>query len=1054
MAKVALLVGVEGSSLELGPRWGAVNNVEALKQVLQHPEIGRFTEVKTLMNPDPVALQQAIETLFGDRQRDDLVLFYFSGQGLKSNQGKLYLTTSANRQDPQGRLARSAVVPASFIQDVMNSSQAHQQVVILDYWWAEALTVGETPTQEANGSTGLHPGNVKQQFGGQRQVVMIASTAVNGFQKSDPAELSAFTHYLIKGLRTGAADLDGDGVIAVGEWHEYTKQNLQASAPEIQSDLYAVKAGQTILLAQAPIEDRKLKYRQEVARRSRSGEISGITRGILEVVRDRLGLLPQEAAAIEAEILHPRSQSPAAPKTIPIQPNSRTKIPPIPQKTVTPLRASQKGTPSKAVAPQPASTALSESSQPQPVKVALLVGVSHYGPGFTPLPGTTSDVEGLKQVLQHPEKGGFSEVKTLTNPDPLALQQAIETLFGDRQRHDLVLFYFSGHGVKDDRGKLYLTTSSTRKTSQGRLFKSTAVPASFLQDVMSDSQSQRQVVILDCWFAGITENWLAEDGPVDIKNQFGGPGRVILTASTSTQSIFEQKGAHRSTYTDYLIEGLETGAADLDNDGAVAIHELHEYTRRKVQKSAPAAQPEIYGAQIGHPILLTKAPTDDVKLRYRKEVERCASYGGLSVVSRSILDVLREKLQLSPAEAATIEEQVLKPHQEYQKKLQRYAQVFVEAIQQEYPLQTEARSRFRRLQQVLGLRDEDVTLIEAQVARQVKGDQSLAQTNRSLEAPTPQSEPATPGRPLSSNPNPIAPTAPPKRSFIQMLTRQPWARFSDAAQSRVTSPTATSTSPSKHNLSSNTRLGLNLAGRDLWFPIGATAIALLALLGIAYGLQQSQGSQRLKTIQRLAQQKNYEECLRQAQALSTSSPAVQRLLEQCEARANWQDAKTQTLLESSGTVWSVAISPDGQTLVSGSGDQTIKIWNLQTGELRQTLSGHTGRVVSVAISPDGSTLVSGSNDATAKIWNLQTGKLRRTLSEHTGTVNAVAISPSGQTLASGSEDQTTKLWDLQTGELRRTLLEEGSDVYAIAFASDEVFVSSNKSGEIKVWQRS
>ncbi len=87
-------------------------------------------------------------------------------------------------------------------------------------------------------------------------------------------------------------------------------------------------------------------------------------------------------------------------------------------------------------------------------------------------------------------------------------------------------------------------------------------------------------------------------------------------------------------------------------------------------------------------------------------------------------------------------------------------------------------------------------------------------------------------------------------------------------------------------------------------------------------------------------------------------------------------------------------------------------------------------MVSVALSPDGRTLASGSSDHTVKVWDLQTGELRYTLSGHSDPVNAIAISPSGQTAASGGEDQTIKLWDLQTGELRRTLSEKGSDVYA------------------------
>ncbi|MBE9007637.1 caspase family protein [Fortiea sp. LEGE XX443] len=92
------------------------------------------------------------------------------------------------------------------------------------------------------------------------------------------------------------------------------------------------------------------------------------------------------------------------------------------------------------------------------------------------------DVQEVKRVLQHPEMGGFVEadIQQLLNPEPQKMQEAIETLFSDRTKGDLVLLYFSGHGIKDDTGKLYLATSLTRKNAQGRLIKSTAVPASFV----------------------------------------------------------------------------------------------------------------------------------------------------------------------------------------------------------------------------------------------------------------------------------------------------------------------------------------------------------------------------------------------------------------------------------------------------------------------------------------------------------------------------------------------------------------------------------------------
>ena len=79
-----------------------------------------------------------------------------------------------------------------------------------------------------------------------------------------------------------------------------------------------------------------------------------------------------------------------------------------------------------------------------------------------------------------------------------------------------------------------------------------------------------------------------------------------------------------------------------------------------------------------------------------------------------------------------------------------------------------------------------------------------------------------------------------------------------------------------------------------------------------------------------------------------------------------------TIKGHSGWVKSVvAMSPDGQTIVSGSGDNTIKVWNLDTGELLHTLEGHSDSVNSVAISPNGRTIVSGSEDETVKVWQVQ-----------------------------------------------------------------------------------
>ncbi|WP_392478808.1 caspase family protein [Nostoc sp. C110] len=373
------------------------------------------------------------------------------------------------------------------------------------------------------------------------------------------------------------------------------------------------------------------------------------------------------------------------------------------------------------------------------VKVALLIGVSEYEPGLNPLPGAVKDVEAMQQVLLHPEMGGFTEtdIMVLKNPQRQDMEEAIENLFAHRQKDDLLVLFFSGHGIKDDTGRLFLATRTTRKTPRGDLIRSSAVAASVVHESMSRSRSKRQVVILDSCFSGAFAEGLSakDDGSVNIREQLGGEGRAVLTSSSSTQYSFEQQGSDLSIYTRYLIEGITTGAADLDEDGVVSIDELHEYASRKVREIQPTMKPEIYTSREGFKIRLTKVPQGDPKQKYRKEVARYSSRGDVSFVGRKTLDALRSRLGLSEIEATAIEDEMLAvARQEFKQKLQQYERDFSEALQQQVALTEDDLNMLRlNLQQILGLRNEDTMPIEAQVKARIEAyKQHLQLYRRSL----------------------------------------------------------------------------------------------------------------------------------------------------------------------------------------------------------------------------------------------------------------------------------------------------------------------------------
>jgi len=156
--------------------------------------------------------------------------------------------------------------------------------------------------------------------------------------------------------------------------------------------------------------------------------------------------------------------------------------------------------------------------------------------------------------------------------------------------------------------------------------------------------------------------------------------------------------------------------------------------------------------------------------------------------------------------------------------------------------------------------------------------------------------------------------------------------------------------------------------------------------------------------------------------------------------------------------------PNGETLATGSFDNTIKLWDFKTGKELHTLKGHTNSVYCVAFNSDGTLLASASQDKTIRLWNPKDGKLVRELKGHTDIVQSVAFSPDGKFLASGSVDKSVRLWNPADGKEIKNLGVHGGSVYAVTFSPNgNLLVSAGQypepvggkpapnSATIKVW---
>jgi hypothetical protein len=243
-------------------------------------------------------------------------------------------------------------------------------------------------------------------------------------------------------------------------------------------------------------------------------------------------------------------------------------------------------------------------------RLALIIANGDFDdPKLSRLRTPTRDAEALAEVLSDPKIGDFDVTLLIDEVDGL-VRRRIGWLYDQRSGSDLVLLYYSGHGIRDAHGDLYLATRDTDMA----LASATALSASFVRDEMDKSGSQGKVVILDCCHSGAFAKAGLGDS-VGTKDAFAasGSGRVVLTASDKLGLAWEGGewlGEGRSSvFTHFLVEGLRTGAADMDGDGWIALDELYRYVHDRVVKSTRDRQtPHKWAEGVKGQIIIAHSP--------------------------------------------------------------------------------------------------------------------------------------------------------------------------------------------------------------------------------------------------------------------------------------------------------------------------------------------------------------------------------------------------------------------------------------------------------------
>jgi tetratricopeptide (TPR) repeat protein len=258
------------------------------------------------------------------------------------------------------------------------------------------------------------------------------------------------------------------------------------------------------------------------------------------------------------------------------------------------------------------------SSEENKQRLALIVACDRYeDPELKRLEAPSQDAERFANILEDPKIGGY-KVTSLINQPYWAIKEKINEFLGSCSRGDTVLLYFSCHGIKDKNGQLYFATITTNR----KWLRATGIESNFVNEVLDECRALQKVVLLDCCYSGAFEKGrvVRADKQVYATESFS-KGSVVITASDSMQYAIEESadgnkieklGKGGSYFTNALLEGLETGNADVNNDGKITYQELYNYIHDRVRKITPDQSPQLYTREVEGDFVVFQNTRDEI----------------------------------------------------------------------------------------------------------------------------------------------------------------------------------------------------------------------------------------------------------------------------------------------------------------------------------------------------------------------------------------------------------------------------------------------------------